>query len=358
MKVVIRFSSRLFLLGLLFLPPVAVYAQIACPLPADPSGNLLTNPGVEFCGINGAGDDAIPLGWEMDESIMQSAENGNETLAEGAFYSHRRYTLDGGNDIGRFWNMWFKPYVGTFTVIEGVAQEDNYAHLYQDVSATPGLLYTMKGHAGFEMLFPGGVDFLNWEAGDPGEPSTDPLSFSDGRASPTDFFFALEFLDAGGAVLPGSVEVELKANGQLNAPNTNNWVSNQNWQEHTLSAIAPPGTMEVRVRASMIDGVSNPDLSVPYSFNMSAFVDGFSLTASTPSFSPGDFDMDGDVDGQDFLIWQRNPVIGNLSDWENHFGSVGFLAASTAVPEPNSLLGLSLLAMLAWEKHGRWRCRS
>jgi hypothetical protein len=48
---------------------------------------------------------------------------------------------------------------------------------------------------------------------------------------------------------------------------------------------------------------------------------------------PGDFDEDGDVDGRDFLIWQRNPGVGDLSDWQANYGA-GSLSASTAVPEP------------------------
>jgi hypothetical protein len=49
----------------------------------------------------------------------------------------------------------------------------------------------------------------------------------------------------------------------------------------------------------------------------------------------GDFDLDGDVDGRDFLVWQRNPSIGNLSDWQTSYG-VGAFSASIAVPEPGT----------------------
>lgn len=69
----------------------------------------------------------------------------------------------------------------------------------------------------------------------------------------------------------------------------------------------------------------------------------------------GDFDFDGDVDGRDFLAWQRgeslNPFSAqDLADWHTAFNA-GSLAASTNIPEPNSivivvvstgLLGLSL----------------
>ncbi len=59
----------------------------------------------------------------------------------------------------------------------------------------------------------------------------------------------------------------------------------------------------------------------------------------------GDFDSDGDVDGNDFLYWQRNPSIGNLGDWEANFGMVSeVVAQSTNVPEPSSIW-LSILGV-------------
>jgi hypothetical protein len=57
---------------------------------------------------------------------------------------------------------------------------------------------------------------------------------------------------------------------------------------------------------------------------------------------PGDFDQDGDVDGRDFLLWQRNPSIGSLADWQNNYGTGG-LSALASVPEPSSILLLTFL---------------
>ena len=66
----------------------------------------------------------------------------------------------------------------------------------------------------------------------------------------------------------------------------------------------------------------------------------------------GDFNGDGRVDSQDFLLWQRNPSVGDLSDFEANYGTEisrgdqlftgrvvygavpSALAAVTAVPEP------------------------
>ncbi len=50
----------------------------------------------------------------------------------------------------------------------------------------------------------------------------------------------------------------------------------------------------------------------------------------------GDFDRDGDVDGYDFLVWQRD--IGSaeaLAAWKDNFGDTG-LATLQAVPEPTA----------------------
>jgi len=63
----------------------------------------------------------------------------------------------------------------------------------------------------------------------------------------------------------------------------------------------------------------------------------------------GDFDSDGDVDGADFLSWQRNDgTAAGLALWENDFGAGGAALASSAasVPEPSTtiLVGFALLA--------------
>ncbi len=75
----------------------------------------------------------------------------------------------------------------------------------------------------------------------------------------------------------------------------------------------------------------------------------FSLLVETVDLGqPGDFDNDGDVDGADFLAWQRgdspNPfTTGDLENWQDNYGMGGGLAAATAVPELRSVQ-LCLLA--------------
>jgi fibronectin-binding autotransporter adhesin len=69
------------------------------------------------------------------------------------------------------------------------------------------------------------------------------------------------------------------------------------------------------------------------------------VTFEPPVTTAGDFDQDGDVDGRDFLVWQRNTSVGNLADWQANYG-VGTVSAvtsaTTAVPEPT---GIVLVAM-------------
>jgi hypothetical protein len=66
--------------------------------------------------------------------------------------------------------------------------------------------------------------------------------------------------------------------------------------------------------------------------------------------SAGDFDGDGDVDGRDFLVWQRNPSVGNLADWQANYGS-GSLSAVSAVPEPASAFLMAFASItLVWRR--------
>jgi len=59
---------------------------------------------------------------------------------------------------------------------------------------------------------------------------------------------------------------------------------------------------------------------------------------------PGDYDLDRDVDGADFLTWQRgqspNPLsASDLAEWEDNLGVINSSTATTsAVPEPSAIL--------------------
>lgn len=63
--------------------------------------------------------------------------------------------------------------------------------------------------------------------------------------------------------------------------------------------------------------------------------------SNPPSILPGDFDIDSEVDGEDFLIWQRglspSPFSRtDLEDWQNYYGGTApFTDHSFSVPEPS-----------------------
>jgi hypothetical protein len=136
----------------------------------------------------------------------------------------------GGPDGGVF----FKAFSGN--AADGPAT----GHLYQDHPATPGILYVGTGWAGAEAnLLVAGAEI------------------------------ALEFLDAGNNVIPGSGQT-VNLLPTLFVPNGQPF----NYKEYIAQGIAPANAAEVRLRVSMIGGQPNP-LGGGQAF----VVDDFSLTA-------------------------------------------------------------------------------
>lgn len=118
----------------------------------------------------------------------------------------------GGLDCGVF----FKPFSGNAT--DGAAT----SNLYQDLPGTPGMKYSLLGWAGAEAnALMGGAEI------------------------------AVEFLDAGSTVIGGDV-VDLLPT--LYTPNGKAF----NYKKYKAAAFAPPGTVTVRARVSMIDALGNP----------------------------------------------------------------------------------------------------
>lgn len=67
----------------------------------------------------------------------------------------------------------------------------------------------------------------------------------------------------------------------------------------------------------------------------------------------GDFDLSGNVDGLDFLTWQRNPGIGNLADWEVNYGA-SLAATPATVPEPAPCSFLVAALLLFSSSRNKW----
>jgi autotransporter-associated beta strand protein len=96
--------------------------------------------------------------------------------------------------------------------------------------------------------------------------------------------------------------------------------------------------------------ISLPSLTAGLAWDTSALLTTGILSVITGTGTPGDFDNDGDVDGRDFLVWQRggspNPLsAGDLATWQANYGAGSLVAAATSVPEPATWLGLVTAAM-------------
>ncbi|MAT71534.1 MAG: hypothetical protein CMJ58_18660 [Planctomycetaceae bacterium] len=78
------------------------------------------------------------------------------------------------------------------------------------------------------------------------------------------------------------------------------------------------------------------------------FLDNVGVTG-LPVGLPGDYDGDGDVDGADFMEWQRNDATAAaLTVWQDNFGSAALLGAPEPaflpVPEPSSVALIMIAA--------------
>jgi hypothetical protein len=118
------------------------------------------------------------------------------------------------------------------------------------------------------------------------------------------------------------------------------WRSEQDYMplEHLFVPINTAGEYEIWVRQFDDDLGGGQEYTIAW------------WTEGTGTSVTGDFDGDGDVDGRDFLAWQRGssptPLsASDLADWQANFGT-GALAATTAVPEPSCLALLLPLAAL------------
>ena len=92
-----------------------------------------------------------------------------------------------------------------------------------------------------------------------------------------------------------------------------------------------------------IDGNGFLDIVYGNDGNLGVF-----LNPGPPTSQPGDFDGDGDVDGNDFLEWQKTDgTPAGLADWNGNYGTgVTAGAAAASVPEPTTLILLMSLGVV------------
>jgi hypothetical protein len=234
---------------------VAVLSVAALAPTLGQAQNLLTNGNLNS---TTPGDWLeLPTGWTLfTDPTMQDPMN--PPIRYPAFQANYADRTDGGG-AGKN-GLVFNSTEGDFPGYPDVIFVD--ADLSQTVPGTPGQKYRMSGFAYFEGGYAGGVDTIDCCSG----------TTRAGMPSLTDTFFALEFLDAGDNVLLGSVEIELRAAGQVNNPDFTE--QTRNWLYHQLVGVAPAGTVNVRVRASMVDGEFNVDMP-----HQAAWIDDFALVA-------------------------------------------------------------------------------
>ena len=106
---------------------------------------------------------------------------------------------------------------------------------------------------------------------------------------------------------------------------------------------------------ALVGNFSGVDLFIDYDGG-----DGNDVVLFTGAGTAGDFDFDGDVDGRDFLTWQRNTSIGDLADWQANYGAGALSALNLSVPEPAGLvLVVSAVPLFKWaSRRGRQRSKN
>lgn len=215
---------------------VATYASLA----AAPSRavELLTGGDIE---------PSLP-GWTITESQTGGTDPADTISQEGFANQPDSVTNEAG--------VFLKPWAGGSAV-----KEFNNATITQTVPGTAGENYTFSGWSKFEGNYSGGVDTLFFTSPhDPDMTGTVP--------SPTQTKFEMAFLNGSGGVIGSPVSLDLRTVQ----------MDDQTWRQHTLMGLAPAGTANIRVSASMLNGVFNRDPT------QSAFFDNFSLTgASAPT---------------------------------------------------------------------------
>lgn len=108
---------------------------------------------------------------------------------------------------------------------------------------------------------------------------------------------------------------------------------NTEYQTFGLSDMdVPDGTDSFQFRIQLspgaVEGIAN-----------GLYVDDVDLSPITDQ-TAGDFDFDGDVDGADFLVWQRTDgTTTGLNEWQTNLAApLSALQVVSAVPEPSTLM--------------------
>jgi len=123
---------------------------------------------------------------------------------------------------------------------------------------------------------------------------------------------------------------------------------NTSYQTFGLSDMDVPNgadSFQLRIQLSpgAVDGIAN-----------GLYVDDVDLSPITEQ-GAGDFDLDSDVDGTDFLVWQRTDGTANgLDEWRTNYGApLSPFQGIAAVPEPSTLMLLLISGLFAQQRKRR-----
>jgi hypothetical protein len=190
-------------------------------------------------------------------------------------------------------------------------------------------------------------------------------------------------------ITSSSGKLNLAANGweSLDSQSLGAWEVADNVDAFRITEFSPSGSSSLPGggtvlnlgNAIQVGGGAPPlsDLGFQFKLSTGQIMEGIIAYGPVPTSSPtvGDADNDGDVDGRDFLIWQRTfgttVPAGTGADWNNsgtvngadlplwqsNYGaSLSAIATTQAVPESNSLLFVGIIAGIVLAKsRGRRR---
>jgi hypothetical protein len=273
-----------------------------------------------------------PANWNLVEKF---SDPGNTTPVNSASVIHFAHHDTVAQPSGQ--GLWLRSFAGFND--GGGSPRPVDAIMTQTAAATVGGMYSFSA-------------WTAWEAGFSGDTSLFPTS-------PTDVQMTMEFLDSSNGVIGSPVVLDLFDAGMRADADGGN-IEPEDWQQFTINGTAPAGAVNVRVGVAglemILSGASGPQ---------SAFFDEFSLEGPAPG-DPADFDADGDVDGRDFLTWQRghgipsgatkdqgdadgNGAVNGLdyNAWKAGFGATATPVAG-AVPEPTTAAGAVALALVVF----------
>lgn len=211
---------------------------------------------------------------------------------------------------------------------EGSSADPAGAIIAQTVPGEAGGEYTFTAWSNFQMNYVGGL----------------------ASNSTTTTELELAFLDEMGNEIGTPLSLDVKSDRQSQSGGNAN---DSEWYQHTLNAVAPAGTAEVRISGSGQGMFTNPAGG-----QQSAFFDDFSLDLLAAAGLVGDYNEDGTVDAADYTTWRdnlgtafalpnRDPAnsgdvsVDDYASWKANFGTTA-PGTGGAVPEPAA--GLLLLA--------------